>query len=61
MREVVEEATGLTNKVVTDFRQQSRGAKLSRVWYWSMKMVVTKLTSGTEARYFLSPDTIPDR
>ena len=59
MREVVEEATGLTNKVVTDFRQQSRGAELKpRLVLVDEDGVTLKLTSGTEARYFLSPDTI---
>jgi DNA-directed RNA polymerase subunit beta' len=28
LREVVDEATGISNKIVTDWRQQTRGADL---------------------------------
>ncbi len=59
VREAVEEATGLTSKVVMDFRQQSRGAELKpRLVLVDENDATLKLSSGIEARYFLSPDTI---
>jgi DNA-directed RNA polymerase subunit beta' len=59
MREVVDEATGISNKVVIDWKQQPRGADLRpRVTLRDAKNNVIKLPNGIEARYFLSVDAI---
>ncbi|MBV8548545.1 MAG: DNA-directed RNA polymerase subunit beta' [Alphaproteobacteria bacterium] len=59
IREVVDEATGISSKKVTDFRQQSRGSDLRpRIVLHDDKGEVIKLSSGMEARYFLSVDAI---
>ena len=59
VREVMDEATGLSSKKVTDFRQQARGAELRpRIVLHDAKGEVIKLSNGMEARYFLPVDAI---
>ena len=59
IREVMDEATGISSKKVIDFRQQPRGADLRpRIVMHDAKGEVIKLASGLEARYFLPVDAI---
>ncbi len=59
MREVTDEATGISNKVVIDWKQQPRGAELRpRITLRDAKGNVVKLANGLEARYFLSVDAV---
>ncbi|MEA1675792.1 DNA-directed RNA polymerase subunit beta' [Nitrospirillum sp. BR 11163] len=59
MREVVDEATGISSKVVVDWRQQPRGADLRpRVTLRDANGDVIKLPNGVEARYYMSVDAI---
>ncbi len=59
MREVVDEATGISNKVVVDWKQQPRGTDLRpRITLRDGKGNVIKLPNGIEARYFLSVDAV---
>jgi DNA-directed RNA polymerase subunit beta' len=59
IREVTDEATGISSKKVIDYRQQPRGADLRpRIVLHDDKGEVIKLTSGMEARYFLPVDAI---
>ncbi|MGE3623783.1 MAG: DNA-directed RNA polymerase subunit beta', partial [Bdellovibrionales bacterium] len=59
VREVMDEATGISSKKVTDFRQQPRGADLRpRIVLHDEKGEVIKLSNGLEARYFLAVDAI---
>jgi DNA-directed RNA polymerase subunit beta' len=59
MRDVVDEATGIASKVVTDWRQQPKGNELRpRVTLRDEAGEVIKLDNGLEARYFLSVDAI---
>jgi len=59
MREVVDEATGISNRVVTDWRQQTRGADLKpRITLRTDDGEVVQLANGLEARYFMSVDAI---
>ena len=59
MREVTDEATGISSKVVVDWRQQSRGADLRpRIQIKGANGKVLTLPNGAEARYFLSVDAI---
>jgi DNA-directed RNA polymerase subunit beta' len=59
MREVTDEATGISSKVVVDWRQQARGADLRpRVQLKGANNRVLTLPNGAEARYFLSVDAI---
>jgi DNA-directed RNA polymerase subunit beta' len=59
MREIVDEATGIANKVVVDWKQQPKGSDLRpRVTLRNEKGNVVKLPNGAEARYFLSVDAI---
>src|SRR3546814_19911753 len=59
MREVVDEATGISSKVVTDWKQQPKGADLRpRITLRNKKGDVIKLPNGIEARYFMSVDAI---
>ena len=59
IREVMDEATGISSKVVVDWRQQPRGADLRpRVTLRDEAGNVITLPNGTEARYFLSVDAI---
>ncbi len=57
--ERVDEVTGLTSKVVVDYKQSSKGVDLRpRLQLKDEKGEVLKLPNGTDARYFLSPDSI---
>ncbi|HUL18021.1 MAG TPA: DNA-directed RNA polymerase subunit beta', partial [Steroidobacteraceae bacterium] len=59
MREVVDEATGISSKVVIDWKQQPRGNELKpRVTLRTAKGDVLTLANGLEARYFMSVDAI---
>ncbi|MGQ0675342.1 MAG: DNA-directed RNA polymerase subunit beta', partial [Rhodospirillales bacterium] len=59
MREAVDEATGITRKVVTDWKQQPRGADLRpRIALRDKDGEAITLATGSEARYFLSVDAI---
>jgi DNA-directed RNA polymerase subunit beta' len=59
MREVMDEATGISNKVVVDWRQQPKGAELRpRITLRDKKGEVVTLPTGMEARYFLPPDAV---
>ena len=59
IREVMDEATGISSKKVIDFRQQPRGADLRpRIMLHDAKGQPIVLNSGLEARYFLSVDAI---
>ena len=54
LREVLDEATGISNKAVTDWRQQTRGADLKpRIALRDKKGEIITLANGLEARYFL--------
>ena len=58
-REVVDERTGVSNKVVVDWRQQPRGSDLKpRVGLIDESGEVITLPNGREAQYFLSVDAI---
>ena len=57
--ERVDEVTGLTSKVVVDYKQAARGADLRpRLQLKGATGDVVKLANGNDARYFLSPDSI---
>ncbi len=59
VREVMDEATGISSKVVVDWRQQPRGADLKpRITLRDEKGDIVKLPNGVEARYYLSVDAI---
>ncbi|MBI1273034.1 MAG: DNA-directed RNA polymerase subunit beta' [Alphaproteobacteria bacterium] len=59
IREVMDEATGISSKKVIDYRQQPRGADLRpRIVLHDDKGEVITLSSGMEARYFLPVDAI---
>jgi len=59
VREVMDEATGISSKVVVDWRQQPRGADLKpRITLRDAKGDIVTLPNGLEARYFLSVDAI---
>lgn len=59
IREVVDEQTGISAKVVVDWRQQPRGDQLKpRIVLRDEKGEVIRLPNGLEARYFLSVDAI---
>ena len=59
MREVVDEATGISSKVVVDWKQQQKAADLRpRITLRDSKNKVIKLPNGLEARYFMSVDAI---
>ncbi|MTJ81643.1 MAG: DNA-directed RNA polymerase subunit beta' [Telmatospirillum sp.] len=59
VREVLDEATGITSKVVVDWKQQPRGAELRpRITLRDERGEVIQLTNGLEARYFMSVDAI---
>ena len=54
LREVLDEQTGISNKAVTDWRQQTRGADLKpRIALRDKKGEIITLANGLEARYFL--------
>jgi DNA-directed RNA polymerase subunit beta' len=57
--ERVDEVTGLTSKVVVDYKQAARGADLRpRLQLKGPHGEVIRLANGNDARYFLSPDSI---
>jgi DNA-directed RNA polymerase subunit beta' len=59
MREAVDEATGISYRVVTDWKQQPRGAELRpRITLRDKAGEVVRLANGNEARYYLMPETI---
>ncbi|MCC7273520.1 MAG: DNA-directed RNA polymerase subunit beta', partial [Alphaproteobacteria bacterium] len=59
VREVVDEATGISSKVVVDWKQQPRGNDLRpRIVLRDAKGEALTLASGVEARYFMSVDAI---
>jgi DNA-directed RNA polymerase subunit beta' len=59
LSEVTDEATGMANKKVIDFRQQTRGADLKpRIALRDKKGEIITLANGLEARYFLPVDAI---
>ncbi|MBA4749308.1 MAG: DNA-directed RNA polymerase subunit beta' [Alphaproteobacteria bacterium] len=58
-RESTDESTGISSRVVTDWRQQSRGGDLKpRLMIRDEKGNAIKLDSGVEARYFLPVEAI---
>ncbi len=59
LREEMDEATGITNKVVTDWKGQGKGTELRpRITLRDEKDEVVTLATGIEARYYLSADAI---
>jgi DNA-directed RNA polymerase subunit beta' len=59
VRETVDEATGISSKVVVDWRQQPRGSDLRpRITLRDENGEVVTLANGLEARYFMSVDAI---
>ncbi|HEV2188866.1 MAG TPA: DNA-directed RNA polymerase subunit beta' [Stellaceae bacterium] len=59
MREAVDEATGISSKVVIDWKQQPRGGDLRpRIILLDEKGRGMTLANGLEARYFLPADAI---
>jgi DNA-directed RNA polymerase subunit beta' len=57
--ERVDEVTGLTSKVVVDYKQSAKGVDLRpRLQLKDERGEVVRLPNGAEARYFLSPDSI---
>ncbi|MEQ8586741.1 MAG: DNA-directed RNA polymerase subunit beta' [Thalassobaculaceae bacterium] len=59
MREVTDEATGISSRVVVDWKQQPRGNDLKpRITLRDEAGEVVQLANGLEARYFMSVDAI---
>ena len=59
VRETLDEATGITNRVIIDWRQQPRGKNLKpRIVLRDKDGEALILANGVEARYFLSVDAI---
>jgi DNA-directed RNA polymerase subunit beta' len=59
MREILDETTGISNRVVVDWKQQARGSELKpRITLRDEKGEVITLANGMEARYFMSVDAI---
>ena len=57
--ERTDEVTGLTSKVVVDYKQPARGADLRpRLLLKDANGEIVRLANGAEARYFLTPDSI---
>ena len=57
--ERVDEVTGLTSKVVVDYKQSAKGVDLRpRLQLKDERGEVVRLPNGAEARYFLAPDSI---
>ena len=57
--ERMDEVTGLTSKVVVDYKQTAKGVDLRpRLQLKGPTGEVLKLPNGNDARYFLSPDSI---
>jgi DNA-directed RNA polymerase subunit beta' len=59
VREAVDEATGISYRVVTDWKQQPKGSELRpRITLRDEAGGIVKLANGSEARYYLQPETI---
>ncbi|WP_374765238.1 DNA-directed RNA polymerase subunit beta' [Yunchengibacter salinarum] len=59
VKEEVDESTGITSKVVTDWRSAPKASELRpRITLRDDNDEVVELANGTEARYFLSVDAI---
>ncbi|MEX1109223.1 MAG: DNA-directed RNA polymerase subunit beta', partial [Dongiaceae bacterium] len=59
MREVVDETTGISNRVVIDWKQQQKGNELRpRITLRDETGEIITLPNGLEARYFMSVDAI---
>lgn len=59
MREVVDEATGISSRVVIDWKQTARGSELKpRITLRDDQGNPLTLANGLEARYFMSVDAI---
>jgi DNA-directed RNA polymerase subunit beta' len=59
MREVVDEATGISSRVVVDWKQTARGSELKpRITLRDDEGNPLTLANGLEARYFMSVDAI---
>jgi DNA-directed RNA polymerase subunit beta' len=59
VRETIDEATGISSKVVVDWKQQPRGSDLRpRITLRDGDGEVVTLANGLEARYFMSVDAI---
>ncbi len=59
VKEIMDEATGITSMVVIDWRSSPKGTELRpRITLRDGKKKVVKLANGTEARYHLSVDAI---
>ena len=59
MREVTDETTGITNRVVIDWKQQPKGQDLKpRITLRDADDEVITLANGSEARYYMSVDAI---
>jgi DNA-directed RNA polymerase subunit beta' len=59
VREVTDEATGISSKVVIDWKQQPRGNDLRPlITLQDARGAMLKLANGAEARYFMSVDAI---
>ena len=59
VRETLDEATGISSKVVVDWKQQPRGGDLRpRITLRDEEGEVLTLANGLEARYFMSVDAI---
>jgi DNA-directed RNA polymerase subunit beta' len=59
LREVLDESTGISSKVITDWRQQTRGADLKpRIALRDKAGEIITLANGLEARYFLPVNAI---
>jgi DNA-directed RNA polymerase subunit beta' len=59
MREVVDETTGISSRVVIDWKQQPRGNDLKpRITLRDEQGNIILLANGLEARYFMSVDAI---
>ena len=57
--ERMDEVTGLTSKVVVDYKQAAKGVDLRpRLQLKDANGNVIKLSNGNDARYFLSPDSL---
>ncbi|MFN7038825.1 MAG: DNA-directed RNA polymerase subunit beta' [Alphaproteobacteria bacterium] len=59
VREIIDEATGISNKVIIDWKQQSRGSDLRpRITLVDKEGNLLILANGLEARYFLPINAI---
>lgn len=59
VREATDESTGISYKVVSDWKQNPKGSELRpRITLRDVKGEVLTLVSGAEARYYLSADAI---